>query len=90
MEKLCGGKLACHGGHGDDGGADGVFQWNRVMAWDWCSTRILLLRGGSRIGNREAKGVARKCGHGGDHGGTLAGTHPRWRNMKCGLPRAQL
>ena len=84
MEKLRCGKLACHGGHGDDGGADGVFQWNRVMAWDWCSTRILLLRGGSRIGKREARGAARKHGHGGGHGRAQAEAHPRWRKAKHG------
>ena len=90
MGKLRCGKLACHGGHGDYGGAGGVFQRNRIVTWKQRGTQVLWLRGDSRIGNREARGASRRHGHDGGHGGALAGTHPRWRNVKCGLPKARL
>jgi len=76
VEKLRCGKLTCHDRHGDYGSAGGVFQWNRMVAWDQHYTRVLWLRGSSRIGKREARGAARTCGHGGGHGGTPVWTHP--------------
>ena len=88
VEKRRYGKLACHGKQGDHDGVGGVFQQNKMVAWDKHCTRVLWLRANSKIGKREARGAARKRGHDGGHGGTPAGMHLWWHNKKCGLPRA--